>query len=147
MSSDPPASNGMMWSASVAGALWQMTQVCGPDAKSSFRALRNSGVARRVMLVVLFLTPLAAPAVVFMLRDGSVRYNPPHFELLTQAVGCVLPADSHLGVLEFILRAPAFVHGALPTFRCVVPAECDSLRGRGSLGWGVPRGCTSSFNP
>jgi hypothetical protein len=35
-----------------------------------------------------------------MLRDGSVRYNPPHFELLTQAVGCVLPADSHLGVCD-----------------------------------------------
>ena len=35
-----------------------------------------------------------------MLRDGSVRYNPPHFELLTQAVGCVLPADSHLGVYD-----------------------------------------------
>ncbi len=86
--SGPPASNGMMWSASVAGALWQMTQVCGPVANSSFRALRNSGVARRVMLVVLFLTPLAAPAVVFMLRDGSVRYNPPQFGRLAQAVGC-----------------------------------------------------------
>ena len=56
--SGPPASWGMMWSASVAGALWQMTQVCGPVANSSLRALRNWGVARRVMLVVLFLTPL-----------------------------------------------------------------------------------------
>jgi hypothetical protein len=29
-----------------------------------------------------------------------VRYNPPHFELLAQAVGCVLPLDSHLDVYD-----------------------------------------------
>ena len=62
-----------MWSASVAGARLQMTQVIGPLLNSSLRALRNWGVALRVMLVVLFLAPLAAPAVAFMLRDGSVR--------------------------------------------------------------------------
>jgi hypothetical protein len=52
MSSGPPASWGIMWSASVAGALWQITQVIGPLANSSLRALRNSGVARRVMFTL-----------------------------------------------------------------------------------------------
>jgi len=71
--SGPPASWGMMWSASVAGALRQMTQVMGPLLKSSFRALLNSGVARRVMCSRIFLAPLAAPAVACMLRGRSVR--------------------------------------------------------------------------
>jgi hypothetical protein len=72
MSSAPPASKGMMWSASVAGALRQMTHVWGPVANSSLRALLNSGVARRVMLFPIFLAPLAAPAVAFMLRHRVV---------------------------------------------------------------------------
>ena len=71
--SEPPASNGTIWSASEAGALLHMTQMCGPVANSSFRALRNSGVARRVMCSRVFLAPLAAPAVAFMLRGESVR--------------------------------------------------------------------------
>jgi hypothetical protein len=62
-----------MWSASVAGALLHTAQVIGPLLNSSLRALRNSGVARRVMLVCFFLSPLAAPAVVFMLRGESER--------------------------------------------------------------------------
>jgi hypothetical protein len=44
----------MMWSASVAGALWQSTHVMGPLLNSSFRALLNSGVERRVMLFRFF---------------------------------------------------------------------------------------------
>ncbi len=56
--SGPPASWGMMWSASVAGALWQMTQVIGPLLNSSFRALLNSGVERRVMLFRFFSSAL-----------------------------------------------------------------------------------------
>lgn len=71
--SGPPASYGMMWSASEAGALLHTAQVMGPLLNSSLRALRNSGVARRVMLFRFFLAPLAAPAVAFMLRGGSVR--------------------------------------------------------------------------
>ena len=31
---------------------------------------------------------------------GLSRYIPPHFQLLTEAVGCALPADSHLGVCD-----------------------------------------------
>jgi hypothetical protein len=56
--SGPPASWGMMWSASVAGALWQMTQVIGPLLNSSLRALLNSGVERRVMLFRFFSSAL-----------------------------------------------------------------------------------------
>ena len=56
--SGPPASWGMMWSASVAGALWQMTHVIGPLLNSSLRALLNSGVERRVMLFRFFSSAL-----------------------------------------------------------------------------------------
>ena len=76
--SGPPASWGMMWSASVAGFLRQMTQVIGPFPNSSFRALLNSGVARRVMCSRIFLAPLAAPAVACMLGDESVAVIAPH---------------------------------------------------------------------
>jgi hypothetical protein len=62
-----------MWSASVAGDVLQMVQVWGPVANSSFRALRNSGVARRVMCSRFCLAPLAAPAVACMLLRGFAR--------------------------------------------------------------------------
>ena len=63
----------MMWSASVAGALLHITQVMGPLLKSSFRALRNWGVARRVMLVLYLFYRPCFTAVGFMLRGESVR--------------------------------------------------------------------------
>ena len=70
-----------------------------------------------------------------MLRDRSVRYNPPQFELLTQAVGCVLPADSHLDVYD-VHTLYALLDGMAlyPRFRVCLPAEYNSLRGRASLG-------------
>lgn len=97
MSSVPPASKGMMWSASVAGALLQMTQVIGPLVNSSLRALRNSGVARRVMLVsFLCYRPCPSDCGWFHVTGwGWCGDSPPHFELLTQAAGCVTPVDGH----------------------------------------------------
>ena len=100
MSSAPPASKGMMWSASVAGALRQMTQVCGPVANSSLRALLNSGVARRVMLFPIFLAPLAAPAVAFMLRERVVSVLPPTVRVTNSGCWMLLPADSHLDICD-----------------------------------------------
>ena len=47
--SGPPASYGMMWSASEAGALLHTAHVMGPLLNSSLRAFANSGVIRRVM--------------------------------------------------------------------------------------------------
>jgi hypothetical protein len=134
MSSAPPASKGMMWSASVAGALWQMVQVWGPVAKSSLRALLNSGVARRVMLFRFF-----SDALGWRLRLSSCyglglsRYSPPHLELLTQAVGCALPADSHLGVCDVHTLHPCSGMGLYPASTVCIPTECNSLCGRESL--------------
>jgi len=72
--SGPPASWGIMWSASVAGALWQMTQVIGPLLNSSFRALLNSGVERRVMLFRFFSSALGCACGCFHVtgRVGAV---------------------------------------------------------------------------
>jgi hypothetical protein len=118
MSSAPPASNGMMWSASVAGALWQMVQVWGPVAKSSLRALLNSGVARRVMLFRFFSSALGwrlrLLACYGMSRCGI---SPPQFELLTQAVGCALPADSHLDICDVWTLYPCLGMGLYPRSR------------------------------
>ncbi len=35
--------------------------------------------------------------------------------------------------VSFIRCTPAITHGALPTFPCVLPAECNSLRGHASI--------------
>jgi hypothetical protein len=78
MSSGPPASKGMMWSASVAGAFWQMTQVMGPLAKSSLRALLNSGVARRVMLFRFFSSALGCACVCFHVTGWVGAVIAPH---------------------------------------------------------------------
>jgi hypothetical protein len=96
MSSEPPASNGMMWSASVAGALLQMVQVCGPVANSSFRALLNSGVARRVMLFSYLSSALGCACGCFHVnqRVGAV-IAPRCSEMSLMVAGCLTPVDGH----------------------------------------------------
>jgi hypothetical protein len=76
--SGPPASWGMMWSASVAGALWQMTQVIGPLLNSSFRALLNSGVERRVMLFRFFSSALGCACGCFHVTGWVGAVIAPH---------------------------------------------------------------------
>jgi len=78
MSSGPPASKGMMWSASVAGALWQSTHVMGPLLNSSLRALRNSGVARRVMLFCFFSSALGCACGCFHVTGWVGAVIAPH---------------------------------------------------------------------
>jgi hypothetical protein len=78
MSSGPPASKGMMWSASVAGALWQSTHVMGPLLNSSFRALLNSGVDRRVMLVRFFSDALGCACGCLHVNHGVSAVIAPH---------------------------------------------------------------------
>jgi hypothetical protein len=108
-----------MWSASVAGALLHITQVWGPVAKSSLRALLNSGVARRVMLFRFF-----SDALGWRLRLSSCyglglsRYCPPHFELLTQAVGCCYQRTPTLVFMSFIRCTPAQAWGSTLLPQC-----------------------------
>ena len=107
-----------MWSASVAGALLHITQVWGPVAKSSLRALLNSGVARRVMLFRFFSDALGWRLWLSSCYGlGLSRYSPPQFELLTQAVGCALPADSHLDICDVWTLYPCSGMGLYPRSR------------------------------
>jgi hypothetical protein len=77
-----------MWSASVAGALLQMTHVMGPLLNSSFRALRNSGVARRVMLFRFFSSALGwRLRLLACYGMGWCGDSPPQFYLRGMAAG------------------------------------------------------------
>ncbi len=67
-----------MWSASVAGALWQMTQVMGPLLNSSLRALLNSGVERRVMLFRFFSSALGCACGCFHVNHRVLAVIAPH---------------------------------------------------------------------
>jgi len=78
MVSGPPASYGMMWSASVAGALLHTAQVIGPWLNSSLRALRNSGVARRVMLFRFFSSALGCACGCFHVTGWLGAVIAPH---------------------------------------------------------------------
>jgi hypothetical protein len=133
--SGPPASWGMMWSASVAGALWQMTQVIGPLLNSSFRALLNSGVERRVMLFRFFSSALGCACGCLHVTGWVGAVIAPH----SSTYEVWLPDDYTKGrtPLTFVTfgRCTGRSMTACSThaFRVCLPAEYNSLRGRASV--------------